>query len=178
MRPFGPGPLGRSRLGPYSEPTVINLTRWASGLKFPLESDAGRSDQWPHHGPSRPVGMFLSRLRMDKIGGPRQRSLPGWALPRAADYRLDRRRSGLPQDSTGVTSIDDSGSAGFRQASGGIRTPAMRMSTRRLALCFPAGGGADAGDAGQGAEQVERVDVEADGAAGDRAIDERMRSPP
>ena len=27
MRNFGPGPLGRSRLGPYSEPTVISLTR-------------------------------------------------------------------------------------------------------------------------------------------------------
>ena len=45
MRLFGPGPLGRSRLEPYSEPTVLNLTRWASGLKFPLESDAGRSDR-------------------------------------------------------------------------------------------------------------------------------------
>ena len=45
MRPVGPGLLGRSRLGPYSEPTVINLTRWASGLKFPLESDVERSDR-------------------------------------------------------------------------------------------------------------------------------------
>ena len=37
MRPFGPGPLGRSRLGPYSERTIINLTRCASGLKFLLD---------------------------------------------------------------------------------------------------------------------------------------------
>jgi hypothetical protein len=35
--PSGRGPQGRSHLGPYSKPAVINLTRWVSGLKFPLE---------------------------------------------------------------------------------------------------------------------------------------------
>ncbi len=43
-------PSGRVRWdgvawGQYSEPTVVNLTRWASGLKLALESDAGRSDR-------------------------------------------------------------------------------------------------------------------------------------